>query len=337
MRSIAAVLTTAQKKLYAKPSWALVIGSTTLTSYLMGYDYGEALDRSQSITLTFNNASKYFNSSAPAIGSAVELKRGIGSDLAELPRFWVEDCTYTYAGGRALCVIRCIDWWGKLEATTRSSSLGPTATHTQTRLGTILTLAGLTRLTGDMTHVDIYFTIRDTETLATAMRRLQEKMPERLYAGLDAEIKWKTIPTTEASVYTFGWNDANHRLMRVTGGAAAWEYNHVFVYNSNALYQGEVSSAAQIALVGERYRIRRDSTLSSNADCLVAAQLLLDQAAAEATRATFTCRPVHGLELLDVVKIDTPPWGGSDITGRVIRFRETRSARQWQQTVTLGA
>jgi len=336
MRSIAADLTANQKKLSGKPSWALVIGTTTLTSYLISYDYGEALDRSQSIALTFNNASGYFNSSAPTLGSVVELKRGIGTDMAELPRFWVEDVSYTYAGGRALCVIRCIDWWGKLEATTRSSSLGPTATHTQTRLGTILTLAGLTRLAGDMTHVDILFTIRDTETLATALRRLQEKMPERLYAGLDAEIKWKTIPTTEASVYTFGWNDTNHRLMRVSGGEAAWRYNHVFVYNTNAVYQGEASSAAQIALVGERYHIRWDYTLSSNADCLAAAQLLLDQAAAESTRATFTCRPVHGLELLDVVKIDNPPWGGADIAGRVIRWRETRSARQWQQTISLG-
>jgi hypothetical protein len=337
MRIIAANLTAAQKRLYAKPTWACVIGTTTLTSYLIGYDYGEALDRSQSIALTFNNASKYFNSNAPAIGSVVELKRGIGSDLAELPRFWVEDISYTYAGGRALCVIRCIDWWGKLEATTRSSTLGPTATHTETRLGTILTLAGLTRMTGDMTHVDINFTIRDTETLATSLRRLQEKMPERLFAGLDAEIKWKTIPTDEASVYTFGWNDTNHRLMRVSGGAAAWEYNDVWVYNNDATYQGEASSAAQIALVGERYRIRWDNTLSSDADCLTAAQLILDQAAAEATHATFTCRPCHGLELLDVVKIDNPPWGGSDITGRVIQWRESRSARQWQQTVTLGA
>jgi len=334
MRSIAADLTTAQKKLYAKPAWALVIGATTLTSYLISYDYGEALDRSQSITLTFNNASGYFNSSAPAIGSAVELKRGIGTDLAELPRFWVEDVSYTYAGGRALCVIRCIDWWGKLAASAPTADQVYAATSATTILEWILTQAGLTRLTGSMTAPTLTFTARKTETHLIALMRLIQKIPERLYAGLDAEIKWKTIPSSEASVYTFGWNDTNHRLIHVNGGSAAWKFNDVTVYNANCT--GNAANAAQKTLVGTRAVTYYDATLASNAACASAAATYLNTYTARATQATLTCRPCHGLELLDVVKIDNPPWGGSDITGRVITYREYRTTDTWRQQISLG-
>lgn len=336
MRTITAALTTAQKKLTGKPAWSLVVGAATLTPYLIAYDYAEALDRTQPITLTLNNATGHFNANAPAQGAICTLQRGIGADYAELPRFWVEGVRYNYAGRRALCIVKCIDWWGLLDRANPVEEFTDTTTATAW-LEYALSMVGLTRLTGAMTALNLTLTRRATESLATFLRRLSQKMPERLYAGLDGEIKWKTIPTNEASVYTFGWNDASHRVMRVEGGTAAWARNSILVMSPDSTYQGTATDAAQIALVGTRHIEYRDAAMTSDAMCLTAATSYLNQYAAQATQAAITCRPCHGLELLDVVKMDNPPWGGSDITGRVVAYREIRSGGAWQQTITLGA
>ncbi len=335
MRAIPGALTAAQKKLNGKPTHALVIGATTLTSYLVGYDYAESLDRPPlPITLTLNNAGGYFNANPPAQGAVVELKRGIGSDLAELPRIWVESITYTHERGQELCIVKCLDWWKKLATSAPTADQVYAATSATTILEWILAQVGLTRLAGVMSAPTLTFTARKTESYDIALLRLIQKIPERLYAGLDAQIKWKTIPTDEASVYTFGWNDANHRAMRAEGGSAAWRYNNVTVYN--ATYTGNAQNAGQIALVGTRAVTYYDPALASDAACATAATGYLNTYAAKATQATIVCRPCHGLELLDVVKLDNPPWSGSDITGRVITYKEHYASGIWQQQITLG-
>jgi hypothetical protein len=337
MRAVPGALLTAQKQLHGKPTWALTVGATTLTDYLLGYDYAESLDRAPAaINLTLNNSTGYFNSNPPAQGAVIELKRGIGSDLVELPRLWVEGINFTYGGGRALCVVKCMDWLRKLAATSPTADQSWTATSATTILEWILTQAGLTRLAGAMTAPTLTFTARATETLATALRRLLQKIPEYLYPGIDGEIKWKTIPTDEASCYTFGWNAAaNHKLIHVAGGSQAWRYNTVTV-NTDAGKTGTATNAAQIALVNARVMTFTDNTLSTDAQCVSAAQHYLNLYAAEATQATLTCRPCHGLELLDVVTVDNPPWGGDDIVGRVIQYRETHFGSGWTQSVALG-
>jgi hypothetical protein len=54
---------------------------------------------------------------------------------------------------------------------------------------------------------------------------------------------------------------------------------------------------------------------------------------------------VHGLEMYDVLTLDSPPWGGSNVSGRVIGILETYDHDRrspsggkgtWQQVITLG-
>ncbi len=50
------------------------------------------------------------------------------------------------------------------------------------------------------------------------------------------------------------------------------------------------------------------------------------------------CRPIHGLELLDVLTLDSPPWGGNNYVGRVTSYREEYNIfGRWHQVIGIGA
>ena len=59
---------------------------------------------------------------------------------------------------------------------------------------------------------------------------------------------------------------------------------------------------------------------------------------ARAQEVIITCRPIHGLEMYDILTLSSPPWGGANVVGRVVAIREEYNTKQgrWQQRITLG-
>lgn len=347
MRTINATLLTNQPTLSGKPCLSLIVGTAPdtvdLSSYVIGYTYEET-DREAGLTLYLDNKTGIFNTLtgdlAPVThGAAIAFARGLtvaGTDYtAELPRCWIETLSYTHEGGQQLFTIEGIDWLGKLARWRAATIQSWSSTSVTTILEWILTQVGLTRLAGTMTALSIDFDIRLHETGEAALRRLVRKIPEYLLPGLDAEIKWREIDGDDASVYTFGWN-ANHELLNVEAGESAWAVNSITVLGRGA-YTGSATDATQITAVGTRKLTLYDYTLKSNAQCAQRAQAELDLYEAEAIEAVIICRPCHGLELYDVVTISSPPWGGSNVVGRVIRWVEQRDIDgRWHQVITLG-
>lgn len=354
MRSIDATLLTNQKFHGGDPVVQLVIGTAPNTidvsAYLLGYDYEEedlentGVSQAQ-LTLVLDNRAGYFNTLSGdkayiAHGADVELKRGLtvtGSDyVEELPQCWVESFSYTYEAGVARFVIECIDWKGKLGHHQLTTAQSWSATSATTILEWILNEVGLSRLAGAMTALSLDFDIQLLDNAASALKRLVRKMPEYLYSGLDAEIKWKDIDSGDGSDYTFGWN-ASHPLLNIETGIGAWEINSVTV-NGRSASTGSASDATQISAVGTRHQTFYDKDLDSNAECAQRAVAELDIYEADAVFATLVCRPCHGLELYDVITVDSPPWGGANTVGRVIRYREEWNQHgRWHQIIQLGS
>ncbi|MBN1137742.1 MAG: tail fiber protein [Anaerolineae bacterium] len=349
MRSINATLLANQTSLNGEPCLSLVIGAApntiNVSAYVLGYDYEEIADAEAGLTIYLDNKTGHFNTLTGSKayitqGAPISLSRGLtvaGADYtAELPRTWIETISYTHEGGQQLFTLECIDWLGKLARWRASSIQTWTATSATTILEWILTQVGLTRASGSMTALSLDYAIRLHETGEAALDALVRKLPEYLYPGLDAEIKWKDIDDEDASVYTFGWN-ANHAMLNVEAGSSAWQFNSITVKGRGS-YTGAASDATQIAAVGTRKRTIYDDRLRSNAACAQRAAAELDFYQAAATEGIIVCRPCHGLELLDQVTISSPPWGGSNTVGRVIRYTEQRDADgRWYQVIYLGA
>lgn len=349
MRTIDATLLANQKALDGRPTRSLIIGTSPntvdISSYVLAYRYAEA-DEQRSLIVLLDNKAGTFNSLAGdlayiAQGATVELKRGLtiaGTDyVEELPRTWLEGIYYGYSRGQSICVLTCIDWLGKLARWYATTEQEWESTSATTILEWILDQVGLTRLAGDMTAFSLDFVIGPRESGEGALKRLVCKMPEYLYPGLDAEIKWKNIDGADASVYKFGWN-AEHSMLATEAGDAAWEINSITV-NGRGGTTGSASDATQIALVGTRHWTIYDESLSTNALCEQRAIAELDLYEANSIAGIIRCRPCHGLELLDVVTIDDPPWGGADTVGRVIQWVEEYSHRgkgKWEQIIALG-
>jgi len=345
VRSVDATLSTEQLQLAGEPARSLVIGSAPNTvdvsAYVVAYDYEEVHDNDSGLTVRLDNSAGMFNSLTGGLasvtpGAAVELKRGVWvggtSYLAELPRTWVESVGYEYLGGVNYCVLECIDWRGRLARWRASSEQSWSSTPATTILEWLLMQVGLTRASGTMTALTLNYAVRLRESGEAALDRLVGKMPEYLYAGLDGEVKWREIDGGDASVYTFGWN-ASHAVLLVEAAASAWQVNSVRVLG-RAGKSGLAEDATQVAAVGIRRWTIYDDDLDGDAECAQRAQAELDLYQAEAT---VVCRPCHGLELFDVVTVASPPWGGLDVVGRVIRFREEWNMNgRWHQVIGLG-
>lgn len=340
MRTISATLLAAQKTLTGTPAFSLKFGVTTpydATAYLLEYEY-----REPGRTVIFlDNSSETFNTLPEKMsqGAPVELKRGMRIDgvgyTAELPRVWVEEIVYNYDSSQSTLYIECIDWWEKLRQWRAPEEQDWTGTQAATILEWILEQVGLSRAAGTMTSLSLDFVIRKGEQGTTALNRVMAKMPEYLYPGLDAEIKWKEIPGSESSVYTYGWND-QHQVIEHEGGESAWRYNKVVVDAQDGKYTGSASDATQIANVGLRQLTVPDAELNSNAECAQRAEAELDFFEAGAIETTIIARPTHGLEQFDVVTIDNPAWKGSNLVGRVIKYVEHYAPGQWKQTISTG-
>jgi hypothetical protein len=348
MRTIDATLLSNQSSFRGDPALSLVIGTAPSTvdvsSFVLAYDYEEDPDTEQTFVITLDNQNEEFSTLSGdyanvAQGAVIEFKRGLtvsGTDyLEELPRCWIECISYEYGSGRSICVLECVDWLGKLARWQASADKSWSSTSVTTILEWILTQVGLTRLSGTMTSLSIDFDISQHDPGDAAINRLMRKIPEYLYPGLDAEIKWSEIDAGDAAEYTVGWN-AQHPVLSVEAGDCAWEINSIRVDGSGS-YDGSATDNTQISAVGTRHLSIYDTSLKSDADCAQRAQAELDLYEAFATEATIVCRPIHGLELFDVIKVDNPPWNGSDVTGRVIHFREVRDTDgRWYQVITLG-
>ena len=350
MRSINATLLSDQKSLGGDPVWTIVIGTPANTidvsAFLITYDYEEQNNREAGLTIYLDNSGGEFNNARSGSyayltqGAVVEFKRGrtvAGTDyVEELPRVWVENIDFDFYSGTACCIVQCLDWRGKLARHRPATAQSWAATSATTILEWILTQVGLTRLAGSMTSTTLEFDIRVNTNLHSALRSLMRRLPEYLYAGIDAEIKWKDIDSSDASDYTLGWN-ADHPVLRTEAGSGAWAINSVTV-NGRGSYTGTASDATQISAVGTRKWTIYDTNLSSDAECTQRATAELDLFEAQATRMYVVCRPIHGLELLDVLTLDSPPWGGDNFVGRVISYREEYNLNgRWHQVIALGA
>lgn len=347
MRTINATLLSNQKALDGLPSLTCTIGTAPNTAdvsaFVVEYEYEESV-REAGLTLILNNADDTFTTLSGdyaniIVGAEVELKRGItvdGTDYEEeLPTVWIESISYDYDQGVSVCLLECLDFWGKLARWRASSEQSWASTSVTTILEWILTQVGLTRESGAMTALSINFTIKLRETGYQAARRLIRKIPEYLHAGIDGEVKWREIDGAEGSAYTFGWN-AEHPVLSIQSGESAWETNSITVRGGGGT-TGTASDATQIAAVGTRKFTIYDWDIRTNGDCAVRAQAELDRSEAGAIEAILQCRPCHGLELYDVVTMASPPWGGSNVVGRVVQLIERYSiSGDWYQRIVLG-
>ena len=349
MRSINATLTTNQAFLYGRPAHSLIIGNGPTydaSADLVGYVYNERSQLPGEHLIYLDNSASTYNSltgdQAPIEdGAIIELERGLtvaGTDYtAELPRLYIEGMDYQYGDGRSLFVLRCLDMWDRLHLHRIATKQTWSATSATTILEWILTQLGFTRASGSMTALTIDFEITTSERMDTAIRRLMTIMPEYLYFGTDAEIKWKELDPAEASDYTVGWN-ANHPVLAVNHAESqVWEINTVTVNGAGAASNTQ-SDSGQIALVGNRRITVHDITLTTNGECEAAAEGILAYYEARAQEVIITCRPIHGLEMYDILTLSSPPWGGANVVGRVVAIREEYNTKQgrWQQRITLG-
>jgi hypothetical protein len=156
-----------------------------------------------------------------------------------------------------------------------------------------------------MTSLSIDFEITPSMDGYQAVTKLMAKMPEYLHPGIDGEVKWREIDGGESSSYTFGWN-ANHPVLSITTGESAWQHNSITVTGRDSS-TGTANDATQISAVGTRQRTVYDEHLDANAECAQRAQAELDLYEAGAIEGIIVCRPCHGLELYDVVTVDSPP------------------------------
>jgi hypothetical protein len=348
MRSIDATLLTQQKALRGKPTVQVIIGTAPNTvdvsAFVVEYEYEEA-DRQAGLTLILDNSDNTFNTLSGdyaniAQGAEVELKRGLTvtgtAYVEELPTTYIEQMSYDYGDGESVYILECLDFWGLL-ARWRAASVQTWSGQTVTTiLEWLLTQVSLTRESGSMTALSLNFQVALRETGYQAARRLVAKVPEYLHPGLDGEVKWREIDGGDASQYTFGWN-ANHPLIAVSAGDSAWQSNSITVKGKNST-TGTASDATQISNVGTRTWTIYDGDLDANAECTQRAQAQLDLQEANATEALLVCRPCHGLELYDVVTIDSPPWGGSNVVGRVVQWAEFYDiGGDWYQRIFIGA
>ncbi|MFN2228264.1 MAG: hypothetical protein ACK2VA_00710, partial [Anaerolineae bacterium] len=181
------------------------------------------------------------------------------------------------------------------------------------------------------------FEIVPTEHLYNAARRMLRACTQYAYWGLDGTLKLKELDPTEASAYTLGWN-ANHQLLEVQRSIQkAWEVNSVTVNGADTA-TGSATNSTQISAVGTRHLTVHDVRLTTNDECSAAATAMLRYFQARAQEAILIAHPVHGLEMYDMITLDSPPWGGSNVSGRVIGILETydHDKGTWQQVITLG-
>lgn len=181
------------------------------------------------------------------------------------------------------------------------------------------------------------FEIVPTEHLYNAARRMLRACTQYAYWGLDGTLKLKELDPTEASAYTLGWN-ANHQLLEVQRSIQkAWEVNSVTVNGADTA-TGSATNSTQISAVGTRHLTVHDVRLTTNDECTAAATAMLRYFQARAQEAILIAHPVHGLEMYDMITLDSPPWGGSNVSGRVIGILETydHDKGTWQQVITLG-
>jgi hypothetical protein len=175
--------------------------------------------------------------------------------------------------------------------------------------------------------------------MAAALRRVCAKIPEYPYAGLDGVIKFKQIPSSESSAYTFGWNE-EHPVRSAEYTEAAWKYNQITVegaVTASSTYLGSSLSFAEQLLVGSRRKFITDRSLTSNAQCAqrAAAELAYYEALSKAV--DLEVLPCHGLEMFDVITLTSSPWGGSSYSGRVAAITEYHMPGRYEQQLTLSA
>lgn len=348
MRTINATLLSNQKALGGDPVRQVVIGTSPgvdVSSFLLSYDYEERAEAEGHLSIVLDNSAGTFNSLSGAYaeiteGAEVEVKRGLtvaGTDYTEeLPTTWVEGWEYSWLGGQALFTLDCVDWLGRLDRWRAATEQSWAATSATTIFEWILTQVSLTREAGAMTAFSLDFVIRLRETGRGALVRLLRKMPEFAHAGIDKEVKWREIDGAEGSAYTFGWN-ADHPVLQGEGGSEAWQINSVTVNGPGAT--GTASDGTQISAVGTRKETIYDETLDTNGECTQRAQAELDLYEAEASGlGTLVVRPCHGLELYDVLTYSSPAWGGSNLVGRCVWFREEwNQDGRWHQVIGLGS
>jgi hypothetical protein len=334
MRTINANLTSGQAAVSVAPTATLTIGGTTYTSRLLSYKHRIAANRARTSEVLLSNVDGGLNSSPPTPGDAVTISRGLtvdGTDYtADLPRLWVESIEYD----RGYLTVNCVDFWSLLHHWRPESDQTWSSTAISTIVDWILTQVGLSR-SGTLTSLTLDFSIPKGQRGDIALRRLCAKIPEYPYHGLAANVKFKSIVSSEQTCYTYGWQ-ANHPYRSIYLDEGAWEYNKITVTGDttqSSTYTGSDQDATQISNVGTRFKHIVDESLTSNAQCQQRAQAELDYYEAQATRIKLAANPTHGLEIYDQISIASTPWGGTSYTARVAEITETYGLGSYEQTI----
>jgi hypothetical protein len=339
MRTINANLTSGQTAISVAPTATLTIGGTTYTSRLLSYKHRIAANRARTSEILLSNVDSGLNNSPPTPGDTVTISRGLTVDgttyTADLPRLWVESIEYH----RGYLTVNCIDFWSLLYHWRAESNQTWSSTSITTIVDWILTQVNLTR-SGTLTSLTLDYSIPKGQRGDIALRRLCAKIPEYPYHGLAANVKFKTIVSTEQTCYTYGWQpsgvDSHHPYHNIDLDQSAWDYNKITVTGAttqSTTYTGSDQDATQITNVGTRFKHIVDENLTSNAECQQRAQAELDYYEAQATRIQLTANPTHGLEIYDQVAIATTPWSGTSYTARIAEITETYGLGSYEQTL----
>jgi hypothetical protein len=143
------------------------------------------------------------------------------------------------------------------------------------------------------------------------------------YPGLDRNIRFKALPSSESSAYAFGWN-TDHPTISASYSCSLARYNtvtgHGALKSDGTRYTGQAADSTETALTGTREKYIVDDTLA--ADCAARASAELAYYIALANTAELVVLPCHGLEIFDVI-----PLGRDRLHGPRLKHRRTLPSR----------
>ena len=258
-------------------------------------------------------------------------------------RFYIDSWEHTFAPNDQRFIIHCIGIWELLDHTTFRSSkqVAASALNVFQIAAHILARAGLatTATTSSSAYVNLYpaFTIHPGESAARALRRLFDKVEDRIRQETgNAETIYPQSSDTQDYAYG-GAPGANHTILQGRVLTRSQSTNYVQTLAGTVL--GESVDWTSVLDLFARTTIDQDKTLTTEAEADASTAATLRKAQMETTTGAITIPTNVAQELYDVVAITEPRLGLADTLRRVmaIDWHYDKHRAVYEQTLTLGA
>lgn len=279
-------------------------------------------------------------------GAELRIERGLrvgGTDyLAGLPACIVDSLEWHQAKGTDLLIVRCLDWWGILRRW-RAGRLFQWDSDTPAAIGAeLLARVGLDFASqsgegsSEMGSLTAGFIVPPAQDGASALRRLTAIVPDALRFDGNSTVLYKELSDDETADYTAG-GDGEHPPLEASFVEGTSAVNAMSIQGDGDIF-GDALDCDEIGLVGVRRRIIGDAVYTTASEAAMRAEGDLAKSAVLARAGWLRLRPIHGLELWDVLGVTYPRgWAGVRkyrVAGIVERY-STRRAR-YEQVVRIA-